>query len=134
VQERAIAERPLQAGETAFQEGTMRIPVRGEEAVVAKEAVVTGEVVVAKGRVAEERTITDTVRKEHVEVDESAHQARTDRQQRPASQAAGQMPAPMAVEPAARRSAATSAASASAGDNWEELHKDVREAGERARD
>ena len=40
--------RPLQAGDldNAFDEGTIRVPVRGEEVVAQKEAVVTGEVVI----------------------------------------------------------------------------------------
>ncbi len=78
VQERDVADRPLRAGEEAFKEETIRVPVRGEEAVVAKEAVVTGEVVIDKTRVAEERQITETVRKQRVEVDERYRRARTD--------------------------------------------------------
>ncbi len=69
VREVDTADRPLRAGEAAFEEGVITIPVRGEEAVVAKEAVVTGEVVIGKERVAEERQITDTVRREQVEVE-----------------------------------------------------------------
>ena len=43
-----VKDRPVAAGDMAdaFEEGTIRVPVRGEEAVVEKEAVVTGEVVV----------------------------------------------------------------------------------------
>ncbi len=68
VQERDVADRPMRAGEEAF----------NEEAVVAKEAVVTGEVVIDKTRVAEEHHITETVRKQHVDVDERHRSARTD--------------------------------------------------------
>jgi uncharacterized protein (TIGR02271 family) len=71
VQEVDVADRPLRAGEDAFEEGTIRVRLRGEEAVVAKEAVVTGEVVVDKETIAEERRITDTVRRQHVEVEET---------------------------------------------------------------
>ena len=53
----------------AFEEGTIRIPLRGEEVVVRKEAVVTGEVVINKERTTERQEITDTVRTQHVEVD-----------------------------------------------------------------
>ena len=60
------------AGEDVFDAGTIVVPLRGEEAVVSKETVVTGEVVIDKGRVAEERTITDTVRKQRVEVVQTA--------------------------------------------------------------
>lgn len=68
-----VNDRPVAAGEVqdAFQEGTIRVPVRGEEAVVNKEAVVTGEVVIDKERATERQTITDTVRKERVNVDEN---------------------------------------------------------------
>lgn len=66
--------RPIQAGEvdTAFQEGTIRVPVRGEEAIVNKQAVVTGEVAVNKNVTAEQQTVADTVRRERVDVDDSS--------------------------------------------------------------
>lgn len=69
--------RPLQPGEEAFQEGTIRVPVRGEEAVVAKETVVTGEVVVEKEVTQEQRQVSDTVRRTEVDFDENYRQART---------------------------------------------------------
>ena len=53
-----------------------RIPLRGEEPVIAIRQVVTREVVIDKGRIAEERQITDTVRKEHVAVEERYRQMR----------------------------------------------------------
>lgn len=73
VQQVDVSNRPLQPGEleTAFQEGTIRVPVRGEEAVVAKQAVVTGEVDINKTVTAEQQTISDTVRREEVHVDDS---------------------------------------------------------------
>jgi len=77
VERRDVAARPLQAGEDAFQEGTIRVPVRGEEAVVTKEAVVTGEVVVNKDRTVEREQVTDTVRRTEVHVDDE-NQTRTD--------------------------------------------------------
>ena len=77
VEEVVITERPA-TGEDLFEEGTIRVQLRAEEAVVAKETVVTGEVVIAKDTVAEERTITDTVRRQRVDVDERYLQARTD--------------------------------------------------------
>jgi len=67
VEEHDVPDRPLRLGEDAFDEGTIRVPVRGEEAVVEKEAVVTGEVVVSKEPTTERQTVTDTVRKEHVD-------------------------------------------------------------------
>ena len=74
IQTVAVADRPLRADDDAFNEGTIRVPLRGEEAVVAKEVVVTGEVVIDKERVLEEGHLTDTVRKEHVEVEEKTVQ------------------------------------------------------------
>jgi hypothetical protein len=78
-----VADRPLREGEAeaAFQEGTIRVPVRGEEAIVTKEAVVTGEVVINKERTTEHQEITDTVRKQRVEVDENYQRARSGFQQ-----------------------------------------------------
>jgi len=77
VQQVDVNNRPLAAGEydTAFQEGTIRVPVRGEEAVVNKQAVVTGEVAINKTVTAEQQTIADTVRREHVQVDDSSVRA-----------------------------------------------------------
>jgi len=69
IEERAVAGRPA-TGTEHFTEETIRVPVRGEEAVVAKEVVVTGEVVVEKEQVIEEGRLTGTVRKEQVEVEE----------------------------------------------------------------
>jgi uncharacterized protein (TIGR02271 family) len=69
-------DRPVRPGEDLFREGTIRVPVRGEEAVVRKEAVVTGEVVVDKENTTERQEISDTVRKERVEVDEDYDQHR----------------------------------------------------------
>ena len=68
-----VKDRPVAAGEMAeaFEEGTIRVPVRGEEAVVSKEAVVTGEVVIDRDVKTERQTISDTVRKERVDVDEN---------------------------------------------------------------
>ena len=73
--------RPLRAGEEAFQEGTIRVPVRGEEAVVAKDAVVTGEVVVEKDVTADQRQVSDTVRRTEVDFDEHYTKARADFEQ-----------------------------------------------------
>ena len=60
----------LEHAATAFQAGTVRIPVQGEEAYAEKMVVVVGEVVVTKRRVVERREITGIVRKEHIQVDE----------------------------------------------------------------
>jgi len=67
-----VAERPASEAELAegFWEGTIRIPVRGEKAVIHKEAMVTGEVMIDRQRVTERATVEDTVRRERVTVDE----------------------------------------------------------------
>jgi uncharacterized protein (TIGR02271 family) len=74
-----VRDRPVAAGEIAgaFEEGTIRVPVRGEEAVVQKEAFVTGEVVVDRDVKTERQTISDTVRKERVDVDENYQRDRS---------------------------------------------------------
>jgi uncharacterized protein (TIGR02271 family) len=77
VERRNVKDRPLREGDDAFNEGTIRVPVRGEEAVVSKEAVVTGEVVVTKGQTTERQEVRDTVRKQDVDVDENYRQARS---------------------------------------------------------
>jgi len=68
-----VPDRPVAAGDmsNAFEEGTIRVPVRGEEAFATKEAVVTGEVVVNREVETERQTISDTIRKERVDVDEN---------------------------------------------------------------
>jgi uncharacterized protein (TIGR02271 family) len=74
-----VRDRPVAAGELAgtFEEGTIRVPVRGEEAVVQKEAFVTGEVVIDRDVKTERQTVSDTVRKEHVDVDENYRRDRS---------------------------------------------------------
>lgn len=69
-----VDNRPLNPDEAAqaFQEGTIRVPVRGEEAVVSKQAVVTGEVDINKTVRADQQNIADTVRREQVQVDDSS--------------------------------------------------------------
>jgi uncharacterized protein (TIGR02271 family) len=71
VERRDVEDRPLRAGEQAFEDQTIRVPIRGEEAVVDKEQVVTGEVVVDKEQTTERQTVADTVRRQDVEVDQS---------------------------------------------------------------
>ncbi len=72
VEERDVADRPISPEEAdrLLDEGTIRVPVRGEEAVVSKEARVTGEVVLTKEETTERQEIRDTVRRMEVEVDE----------------------------------------------------------------
>ena len=70
VEVRDVKERPLPPDADLFQAGTIRIPIHGEEALIYKEPVVTGEVVIAKERVTQRREVTETVRAERVVVDE----------------------------------------------------------------
>ena len=79
VNEVDVRNRPVAAADldNAFQEGTIRVPVRGEEAVVQKEAFVTGEVVIDRDMKTERQTISDTVRKEHVDIDENYRRDRS---------------------------------------------------------
>lgn len=81
VERQEVAERPLRAGEEAFTDTTIRVPIRGEEAVVNKEAVVTGEVVVSKEATTERREVSETLRKEQVDIDESYHAHRPEFEQ-----------------------------------------------------
>jgi uncharacterized protein (TIGR02271 family) len=77
-----VPDRPIAVGDApdafpdAFKEGTIRVPVRGEEAVARKETVVTGEVVIDRDVVTENQTVSDTVRKERVDVDKDFGRAR----------------------------------------------------------
>jgi len=71
VEERELPDRPA-TGTALFAEGTIVVPLRGEEAVVRKEAVITGEVLIGKELVTERRDVTATVRAEHAEVIEQA--------------------------------------------------------------
>jgi len=67
VEERDFPDRPA-TGADLFEEGTIVVPLRGEEAVVSKEAVITGEVIIGKELATERRDVTATVRSEHAEV------------------------------------------------------------------
>jgi len=161
VQERNIPDRPLQPGDDAFREGTIRVPVRGEEAVVAKEAVVTGEVVIDKTMTADQRQVSDTVRKQHVEVDKNYQQARAgfeqefagrkDQGKRTFAQAEPNYRAGFTaghddryegrsfeeIEPDLRReyesSTTTQTSRTTARDGWEQLREEIRSGWNRAR-
>jgi len=158
VQERDVADRPLRAGEEAFTEGTIRVPVRGEEAVVAKEAVVTGEVVIDKTQKTEQRQVSDTVRKQRVDVEENYRQARAgfeqeftarkDRGNRTFAQAEPNYRTGFTaaqdqrysgrqfedVEPELRREYETrSTGTTGSGESWEHLREEIRSGWNRAR-
>jgi uncharacterized protein (TIGR02271 family) len=61
----------VEAGKNPFQEEQIKIPLSREEPVVEKETRVTGGVRVRKTEGAEERTISESVRREDVNIDES---------------------------------------------------------------
>ena len=106
-----VAERLASEAELVdrFWEGTIRIPVRGEKAVIHKAAMVTGEVLIDRQRVTERETVEDTVRRERVTVDEHYDAAR----------------------PVVRR--ATEAGSAGLSGSWDSLREEPRESPEQPR-
>lgn len=67
--ERRAVDRPLGDADRAFQERTIEVRERGEEAVVGKTARVVEEVVVGKEVENQTRTVRDTVRRTDVEVE-----------------------------------------------------------------
>jgi uncharacterized protein (TIGR02271 family) len=68
--ERRPVDRPVAAGDDAFRERTIEATESAEEAVVSKEARVTEEVVVRKQVEEHTETVSDTVRRTEVEVDD----------------------------------------------------------------
>ena len=155
-----VKDRPVGPGEDVFQEGTIRVPIRGEEAVVSQQAYVTGEVVIDKTQTTERETISDTVRKERVHVDEHYNRERTALQEHYTKNRgkAGQRPFEEAepnyrmgfdaayderhagrdfdaVEPDLRREYETrrSGTGTGSGDSWEHLREEIREGWSRAR-
>ena len=121
-----VADRPATEADLAgaFQEGTIRVPVRGEEAVARKETVVTGEVVIDKTRTTETEQITDTVRRERVEVDEDYDRARAAYQQQLAARPGA--PTPEEAEPYFRTGYAAARDARYAGKTFEEVEPELR--------
>jgi stress response protein YsnF len=68
--ERRPVDRPIQPGDDAFRDRTIEATETREEAVVSKEARVTGEVVVNKTAGERTETVRDTVRRTEVEVED----------------------------------------------------------------
>jgi uncharacterized protein (TIGR02271 family) len=128
VQQVDTADRPATEAETAdaFREGTIRVPLRGEEAVAHKETVVTGEVVIDKARTTEQQQVSGTVRRERVEVDEHYDQARAayrrDLANRPGA------PTLEEAEPHFRTGYAAAVDQRHAGKAFEEVEPDLRQA------
>ncbi len=76
VQRRAV-DREVGADETAFQEGTIEVPVRGEEVDLQKQTRVAEEVEVSKEAVQQTEQVAGTVRREEVRVAEDVTDADT---------------------------------------------------------
>jgi len=68
--ERRAVDRPVTDADRLFQDRTIEATERSEEAVVSKEARVTGEVVINKTSDDQTRTISDTVRRTEVEIED----------------------------------------------------------------
>ena len=79
--ERRPVDRPIAAGDDAFRERTVEATERAEEAVVSKEARVKEEVVVRKQAEERTETVSDTVRRTEVEVEDE--RGRSDEKGRP---------------------------------------------------
>jgi uncharacterized protein (TIGR02271 family) len=77
VQRRSV-DRPLEAGDRLFEDRTLEVEERAEEAVVAKEARVREELVVKKEVGERPTTISDTVRRTEVDVEHDRGTTRTD--------------------------------------------------------
>ena len=163
VQEVDVTDRPLREGEDAFTEGTIRVQLRGEEAVVAKESFVTGEVVVNKESVSEQQQVSGTVRKQHVDVEQAYQEARSGLAQTHATRATGTGRSFAQAEPnyragytaahderhanrefeeveptlrseyETRSTTTTGGTTANGGDTWEQLRQEVREGWNKAR-
>ncbi len=70
--DRRAVDRPLAAGENPFQEKTIEMTERGEQAVVSKIARVVEEVVVGKESTERTEKVADTVRKTEIHVEKDA--------------------------------------------------------------
>jgi uncharacterized protein (TIGR02271 family) len=68
--ERRDADRTVRADDALFQDRTIEIEERGEEAVVSKTARVTGEVVIRKDATERTEEVRDTVRRTEVEIED----------------------------------------------------------------
>jgi len=68
--ERRSVDRPVAAGDMAFQEKEIEAVERSEEAVVSKEARVTEEITLRKDVDTRTETVRDTVRKQEIEVED----------------------------------------------------------------
>jgi uncharacterized protein (TIGR02271 family) len=65
---RRVVDRDVAPGETTFEEGTIEVPVYGEEVEVEKRARVREEIEVDKEQVTDTERVTDTVRREEARI------------------------------------------------------------------
>jgi uncharacterized protein (TIGR02271 family) len=65
---RHVVDRDLQAGDANFEEGTIEVPVRGEEVDLHKQARVREEIEISKEAVERTEQVSDTVRRERARV------------------------------------------------------------------
>jgi len=68
---RRVVDRDVAPGDQVFEGGTIEVPVRGEEAVIEKTARIAEEIEISKDVVQETERVTDTVRREEVQIDDS---------------------------------------------------------------
>jgi uncharacterized protein (TIGR02271 family) len=73
-----VPTREARATDADFKEEEIYVPLRREEAVVAKEAHVREEVRVGKRQERETQTVSETVRKEDVEIEKNIPESRLD--------------------------------------------------------
>lgn len=76
--ERRPVDRPVQAGDAAFREVEIEAAERGEEAVASKEARVVEEIALRKDVDTRTETVSDTVRKQEVDVEDTRTTTGTD--------------------------------------------------------
>ena len=79
---RRTVDRDVTGDEASFEGGTIDVPVRGEEVDVEKRTRVTEEVEIGKEAVESTETVSDTVRREEVRVDDTTTGGGRDRQNR----------------------------------------------------
>jgi len=68
--ERRAVDRPADATDAAFQEGTIEVPIRGEEVELQKQTKVAEEIEVGKEAVQHTELVSGTVRREEVRIDD----------------------------------------------------------------
>ncbi|MDB5473623.1 MAG: hypothetical protein JWP99_926 [Devosia sp.] len=77
--DRRPVDRPLSDGDMAFRDRTIEAEAHAEEAVIGKEARVTEEISLRRDSTERQETITDTVRKTEVEIEDDRTMTDTDR-------------------------------------------------------